>query len=959
LLEESDEEVFEINDFTNATDWERFSAKIEEIIGVWHLNSYAKITPLCVITDEMKNGTWETRTAEICFTDVPFTLTFYKLKERETEHDDLYQEENEDGVQFPSYFDDMMNPNTDFPSRAHCLARWYGLRSFLVLSPSSGNESILSESKCNLLQSSTSVALNNSSCDIPFFIQILEGWRRVFSGHATAGGIHTNFDMVHLKHCPQQYRNISGLIHVFKSKIGLPSLPMDKCWVSTRFTYVLSNWGERGKWPAKELQPQNVAMNFKTLSSTSLDEPIVELQVAAMWPYITGDLITDNDVHTDFNPLASQNWAIRLRYSDDLPCLLTSYLYECLKIADRMETLSDLLSFESTSAPEQDLSQALGKITDPTSSIMFPIVSSRLASGISKVVSDPQGMLRRSAHSLSQIGAGSVNNKMPETTLNAIRDFLFKRVQYEVATHSTYELYHQLKAAPLGSFTHHFATCAMVVNLCHGGIHGIAHLWHIVVTELRMMLDQGKLIPGIGKENPDLRVCLLHQKLQMLNCCVNHKILREEKRKAASKGKVDDLATHENFEKNAANYPPAHDNAISDTEHFKISDSEDEFYECDSDVEKLEEEQQLLQRDEFMGFSPEGRLKQCGSLTLINSSALLYIPITQDHAPLTEDQLEEQANVFSKLGDTKEGSKVRARMQSASLMSDMQSFKAANPGCCLEDFVRWYSPRDFADGELSQRMKIPGNLWNTTWKNADPVPAYRQKRLFDDTKEAEKVLHFLANLKPGEVIQVILPVCVHEVIRILRSSAEEMSDCLPDLHLLCNQIESKAVQVFRSWNMYGSVANQFQPWSTEIRTKIEDILRQISFTDNLIQRAQSLKHKFSDLGTDSEINSFVKAMMEQPEINVNEGAHGAIGKIVTQYFTQQSASKVNPVDTEINHDELPKSQLPDPTAREFIIRALAPYPSSFSRQMPHRLYSVLMRNEFRLACAISTDPTFF
>uniref|UniRef100_H2YME2 Rab3 GTPase-activating protein catalytic subunit n=1 Tax=Ciona savignyi TaxID=51511 RepID=H2YME2_CIOSA len=619
---------------------------------------------------------------------------------------------------------------------------------------------------------------------------------------------------------------------------GLPSLPMDKCWVSTRFTYVLSNWGERGKWPAKELQPQNVAMNFKTLSSTSLDEPIVELQVAAMWPYIT---------------------------------------------------------------------------------------------------------------------AGSVNNKMPETTLNAIRDFLFKRVQYEVATHSTYELYHQLKAAPLGSFTHHFATCAMVVNLCHGGIHGIAHLWHIVVTELRMMLDQGKLIPGIGKENPDLRVCLLHQKLQMLNCCVNHKILREEKRKAASKGKVDDLATHENFEKNAANYPPAHDNAISDTEHFKISDSEDEFYECDSDVE----EQQLLQRDEFMGFSPEGRLKQCGSLTLINSSALLYIPITQDHAPLTEDQLEEQANVFSKLGDTKEGSKVRARMQSASLMSDMQSFKAANPGCCLEDFVRWYSPRDFADGELSQRMKIPGNLWNTTWKNADPVPAYRQKRLFDDTKEAEKVLHFLANLKPGEVIQVILPVCVHEVIRILRSSAEEMSDCLPDLHLLCNQIESKAVQVFRSWNMYGSVANQFQPWSTEIRTKIEDILRQISFTDNLIQRAQSLKHKFSDLGTDSEINSFVKAMMEQPEINVNEGAHGAIGKIVTQYFTQQSASKVNPVDTEINHDELPKSQLPDPTAREFIIRALAPYPSSFSRQMPHRLYSVLMRNEFRLACAISTDPTFF
>ena len=38
-------------------------------------------------------------------------------------------------------------------------------------------------------------------------------------------------------------------------------------------------------------------------------------------------------------------------------------------------------------------------------------------------------------------------------------------------------------------------------------------------------------------------------------------------------------------------------------------------------------------------------------------------------------------------------------MQSASLLSDMESFKAANPGAVLGDFVRWYSPRDWVDGE--------------------------------------------------------------------------------------------------------------------------------------------------------------------------------------------------------------------------------------------------------------------
>lgn len=84
--------------------------------------------------------------------------------------------------------------------------------------------------------------------------------------------------------------------------------------------------------------------------------------------------------------------------------------------------------------------------------------------------------------------------------------------------------------------------------------------------------------------------------------------------------------------------------------------------------------------------------------------------------------------------------------------SVLSSLQAANPGCCLEDFVRWYSPRDYIEeevvdekgnkvirGELSARMKIPSNMWVEAWETAKPIPARRQKRLFDDTREAEKV----------------------------------------------------------------------------------------------------------------------------------------------------------------------------------------------------------------------------
>ncbi len=44
------------------------------------------------------------------------------------------------------------------------------------------------------------------------------------------------------------------------------------------------------------------------------------------------------------------------------------------------------------------------------------------------------------------------------------------------------------------------------------------------------------------------------------------------------------------------------------------------------------------------------------------------------------------------------------------------------------------------DGHLSVRMRIPGNIWLETWHTAQPSPARRQKRLFDYTKEAEKVV---------------------------------------------------------------------------------------------------------------------------------------------------------------------------------------------------------------------------
>ena len=62
----------------------------------------------------------------------------------------------------------------------------------------------------------------------------------------------------------------------------------------------------------------------------------------------------------------------------------------------------------------------------------------------------------------------------------------------------------------------------------------------------------------------------------------------------------------------------------------------------------------------------------CPSPSLLSPSSL---PPSQEQTPLTEDMLWEQQSVLSKLGTSEEAAHVRAKMQSMSLLSDMQAFK--------------------------------------------------------------------------------------------------------------------------------------------------------------------------------------------------------------------------------------------------------------------------------------------
>ena len=59
------------------------------------------------------------------------------------------------------------------------------------------------------------------------------------------------------------------------------------------------------------------------------------------------------------------------------------------------------------------------------------------------------------------------------------------------------------------------------------------------------------------------------------------------------------------------------------------------------------------------------------------NSQSVYIPITQEAAPLTEDRLEESMDQLIRLGTDTCSTTERARMMSSALLSDMESFKVS------------------------------------------------------------------------------------------------------------------------------------------------------------------------------------------------------------------------------------------------------------------------------------------
>ncbi|KAK7320378.1 hypothetical protein VNO77_29796 [Canavalia gladiata] len=307
-------------------------------------------------------------------------------------------------------------------------------------------------------------------------------------------------------------------------------------------------------------------------------------------------------------------------------------------------------------------------------------------------------------------------------------DFLVRKINSNPEETALTSLPRDIHGAPPESLV---VKLAEIIGNCKT-LRKMSLFWCRVVAELRNLWAEEQYLSGVPQnEIPDLKSCLLYQQFQVINCCVSRKRLR-----IIATESLDSMMMQANLNKKESN-----------NYNGRAPESPVLYARMNSG--------ELVLR--------LGTDHPAGDLTLLETGEPVYSPITQEGPLLTEDLIRETEEFVLRTGSVGAGC--------SQLLSDMQAFKAANPGCILEDFVRWHSPPDWTDneasmedtdvfdgveslsarGQLSRRMQKEGNLWRELWETSKPVPAVKQAPLFDEDLAVEGILNAFEGIHPSEL----------------------------------------------------------------------------------------------------------------------------------------------------------------------------------------------------------------
>uniref|UniRef100_A0A915L0C5 Rab3 GTPase-activating protein catalytic subunit n=1 Tax=Romanomermis culicivorax TaxID=13658 RepID=A0A915L0C5_ROMCU len=910
------EDIFEIYDFTNVTDWERFTADIESTIHEWnlvntseHCNiSTARRVVLSQITD------WIVKSTDIrSYKDYTLKMTYYKAivgedspeiaAEQNLSKSDSWDDfdnpplETAPDLNFSPTMADYFRPYStvacldlyDFKQEflndnRHVLINYYGLREFLVVGYKDEKTKMIfrDESVQNMILSAFHVATLNTKCELPIFLQINEPKRNLYLGVCQNSDIRTIFEMVHLKRQPPGLDYLSNYLEMFKDKAferhRVSMYPKAK--VSFRLSYVLQEPFDRQWTQNLDQFYEDDVDRLKTMISKNqhyqlpfgaIEDPLQEFLLRCSYHGLWENMIVENENYCDYDPTSAAHWVVCAKFSPNFPCMMSECLNEYMKLTvchktvesflspagrvsdltvplERLASNSDFSRLASSLSPTPFSSRrSNANMTKNKSQVEFLPLSEEIMNHIMPYLFPDVSITQPASTKLSWATDEELFEDIPGSSQPLIRSpgsvvKLESKIQRPEKIDDTGDkfldnlldsCFMQSKIAPRQSLITKLSLILCQLSNSMQNEMVFCQLWQEFVLELRYRFDQSIKIPAIESSTPDWNTCLLNQKIQMLNCCIEKKIARQQLRTEKSKSS-----------------PSSHSQTSSNVD-------DDLFFDCFEEQTSLKDSVIL----EATKIRPEGRLRPLDNTTRLinNQNEFIYVPVTQ----------------------------------------------AANPGCSFEDFLRWYSPKDVtetvdSDGkisyELSSRMRVANNHWIESWNITSARPVYKQKRLFDDTKEAEKDLRKI--------------MCEVEIIT---------SD-------------------------YRSLRNRFYSYAFDNQNSVKS-------SDEKIE-----------LPSVEQLDSFVWSLLENKgdpgrPIRIPGGARNPLGNVVAKMFAHDV--RVVNADPKMKKKTTVDPSFPPWTSKEYALRMMCPRPLETSRDCAQYMYIFIDQNEFRCAGAFTDDIQYF
>lgn len=676
---------------------------------------------------------------------------------------------------------ELRSEDVDRSLTAEPLQRLLGIRQCILLRAENSDGAVAHDnSDATSLLSAMTVAASACGCTLPLIVPVGRPSSCRLIGRQVGPVRMSRFCCDFLTFLPDNFSHLSGLLDLFSSKRSSArrvTVPKTKgTTISAKFIYDWTDFSFK-----ISPQPNSFAADRRLAAvqeeALAEHDPIRCIQLSCFWDAFNAEKLTPAGAAMPVSTAARVRLRPTATLLESLPAQkipsgripLTRGVRACLRLA---VTAANRLEFTAPGAPLP--------LLDTTRTLEAKYVPSIVS------ISDgpKQGFHgdTESAERRHSIRAGTARIPLP----SSLEDFLTQAKQFlavaamedktlddEYLSSSIAALFDSSTGAVMSDVVEALGPTLAELTLTERlgklmgslrSMNAVKYLWSLFLDGVEIHWEQRWMIAGVyfnPGQGPFLYDNLIVQKLQMINCCVD----REHVMKMEAAEKADDTMGRKRKldNVNLVDRPEGSENGAMDVEVWEPHVQPIPLVTRDL----VEAEQNRLitgvDDDQRNGDESKTLTSDMKAFKAANPNATMtdfvrwFSPadwiVVDDEETLEDDEDESEA-----AKNSSEGTEDTEKTSTAAPLTNTGEMKdtAVDPTAVDTNGLNRHGCRRRLSGQLSARMRKPGNEWESLWRAADPVPAHRQPALFDPSAHGRQALNDLRNMP---LAQVLLQLC--------------------------------------------------------------------------------------------------------------------------------------------------------------------------------------------------------